>query len=139
MKKHALEFVHRGFVACWGGPVILAIIYAVLGSTGAVTALAPAEVAKEILSITVMAFIAAGITSVYQIERLPLFFAILLHGVALYLDYLIVYLVNGWLARGSAPFLIFTAVFIAGYAVIWACIYFFTRRQTQKINRKLGV
>ena len=84
-----------------------------------------------------MAFIAAGITTVYDIEQLPLFSAILLHGVALYLDYILVYLLNGWLKSELIPVLIFTAVFVAGYAVIWLIIYFSTRNAAGKLNRRL--
>ena len=62
MKKYVLEFVHRGLLAAAGGPVVLAIIYGILDATGAVTAFAPYEVCLGILSITLMAFIAAGIT-----------------------------------------------------------------------------
>lgn len=137
MKKYVKEFLMRGMVAAWGGPVVLAVIYAVLGITGAADTLTPMEAAKGILSLTVLAFTAGGITVVYQIERLPLFPALLLHGVVLYADYLLMYLLNDWLAEGIKPMMIFTAVFAAGYAVIWLCIWTVTRRGTRMVNRKL--
>ena len=65
MKKYVLEFVKRGLMAAADGPVILAIIYGCLGMTGTVAAIAPVEAALGILSITLMAFIAAGITMIY--------------------------------------------------------------------------
>lgn len=119
------------------GPIILAIIYAILGATGVIESIAVGDVVLGVLSISLMAFIAAGITVVYQIESLPLIFAILLHGIALYLDYAIVYLVNGWLADGALPFIIFTICFVVGYAVIWAIVYLCTRRSTDSLNKKL--
>lgn len=135
MKKFIAEFCKRGLMAAAGGPVILAIIYGILGHTGVIQSLTPAEVTKGILSITLMAFIAAGITAVYTLERLPLLSAILLHAGVLYLDYLIMYLFNNWLAHGSIG--IFSAIFAAGYALVWLCIYAITKSKTDKLNRKL--
>ena len=99
MKKYVLEFMHRGLLAAAGGPVILAIIYGILGATGAVTAFAPGEVCLGFLSITLMAFIAAGITMIYLVEQVPLIWAILIHAGVLYLDYLIMYLLNSWIPK----------------------------------------
>ena len=137
MKKHIFAFLKRGLAFSVGGPIILAIIYGILGATGAVQTLTPGEVCIGILTIRYMAFIAAGISTVYDIERLPLFPAILLHGVVLYLDYILIYLLNGWLKSELIPVLIFTAVFVAGYAVIWLIIYFSTRNAAGKLNRRL--
>lgn len=137
MKKYVLEFVHRGLMVAAGGPVVLAIIYSILGEVGAIDALTPWEVCKGILSITLMAFIAAGITMIYMVEQLPLISAILIHAGVLYLDYLIIYLSNNWLARNLTAFGIFSGVFVAGYAIIWVCIYFITKAKTDQVNRKL--
>ena len=137
MKKHIFAFLKRGLTLSVGGPIILAIIYGILGATGEAQTLTPGEVCMGILTISFMAFIAAGITTVYDIEQLPLFSAILLHGVALYLDYILVYLLNGWLKSELIPVLIFTAVFVAGYAVIWLIIYFSTRNAAGKLNKRL--
>lgn len=137
MKKFCLEFLKRGLLAAWGGPFILAIIYGILGANGTLTALTPTEVCKGILSITLMAFIAAGIQAIYQFERLPLISAILIHGAVLYLDYLIMYLMNDWIPRNLESLLIFTIIFIVGYALIWVGIYLFTKRKTDSLNKKL--
>lgn len=137
MKKYVLEFVQRGLMVAAGGPVVLAIIYGILGATGVIDTLTPWEVCKGILSITLMAFIAAGITTIYTVERLPLISAILIHAGVLYLDYLMIYLVNNWLARDLTAFGIFTGAFVVGYAIIWVCIYFITKAKTEQVNRKL--
>ena len=138
MKQFWKEFLIRGLVSCGFGPILLAIIYGILGASGSVQTLAPGEVCRGILSITLMAFVAGGVTAVYQFEQIPLFFAILLHGVALYLDYLIIYLINGWIAKGSAPLAVFTLVFVVGYALTWLAIYLVTRNSTKKVNRMLS-
>lgn len=137
MKKFCLEFLKRGLLAAWGGPFILAIIYGILGANGTLTALTPSEVCKGILSVTLVAFIAAGIQAIYQIERLPLISAILIHGAVLYLDYLIMYLMNDWIPRNLESLSIFTIIFIVGYALIWVGIYLFTKRKTDSLNKKL--
>ena len=83
MKNFWKEFLFRGLLAAAGGPVVLAIIYGILGATDAVTQLAPSEVCLGILTITLLAFVAAGMTAIYQVEQLPLPMMILLHGGAL--------------------------------------------------------
>lgn len=138
MKKHLISFLKRGLTFCVGGPIILAIVYGILGATGTAATLDSLEVCRGILTVTLMAFIAAGITVVYDNEKLPLFWAILLHGTALYLDYILVYLLNGWLVSGPVPILVFTAIFIAGFAIVWLLIYFFTKRSANQLNRKLN-
>lgn len=137
MKKHILEFTKRGLLAAAGGPLVLATIYGILGATGTVTALTPGEVSMGILSVTVVAFIAAGITMIYQVERLPLASAIAIHGGVLYLDYLLMYLLNSWLPRDWAGIGIFTAIFVVGYALVWVCIYASIRAKTARLNQKL--
>lgn len=136
-KQFWKDFLHRGLLAAAGGPVILAIIYGVLGATGTVSSLSPSEVCTGILSITLMAFIAAGITAVYQMEQLPLPGAIAIHAVVLYLDYLIMYLLNRWIPRDLTTLGIFTAIFFGGFALVWLIIYQFVKRDTERVNRKM--
>ena len=137
MKKFWKEFLLRGLIAAAGGPVLLAIIYGIIGATGQVDVLTPAEVCKGILTITGLAFVAAGMTAIYQMEQLPLPTMILLHGGMLYIAYIVTYLLNGWLLRQLKPILVFTGIFIVGYAVIWLIIYCVERSKTKKINEKL--
>ena len=138
MKKFLKEFLLRGLICAAGGPLVLAIIYGILGATGAVNALSPMEVCRGILTITLLAFIAAGMTAIYQMEQLPLPTMILLHGGALYIAYLLTYLINGWLLNQLTPILIFTGIFIVGYAVIWLVIYCIEKAKTNKLNKLLS-
>lgn len=137
MNRYVKEFLFRGLTAAWGGPVILAIIYGCLGAAGTVETLSPAEVCTGVLSITLMAFIAGGITMIYQLERLPLLSAILIHAGVLYLDYLIMYLLNGWIPEDPGGIGIFSAIFAAGYAAVWLCIWLGIRVKTKRLNQKL--
>ncbi len=137
MKKHALEFLRRGLVA-WGiGPMVLAVLYLILRRQADVQILTVGEVCTGIFSLAALAFVAGGMNFVYQIERLPLMVAILIHGGVLYVSYLLTYLINGWLEWGITPILVFTGIFILGYLVIWAVIYSIIRRKTRRLNEVL--
>lgn len=137
MKKFWKEFFLRGLLVSAGGPLVLAIIYGIWGATGAVDALTPKEVCVGILSITMLAFVAAGMTAVYQMEQLPLPTMILLHGGVLYMAYSVTYLLNGWLLNQLKPILVFTGIFIGGYGLIWTVIYCINRAKTERINKML--
>ena len=133
MKRFWKEFFLRGLLAASGGPVVLAIIYGILGATGAVTHFTPHEVCMGILSITLLAFTVAGMTAIYQAEHLPLSFMILLHGGALYICYILTYLINGWLQQALIPILVFSGIFIVGYAFIWLIIYFVEKSKIEML------
>ena len=137
MRQFWKDFLLRGLICAGGGPVVLAMIYSILGATGAAESLDPQEVCMGILTITLLAFIAAGMTAVYQMEQLPLSMMILLHGGALYIAYILTYLVNGWLQNDIVPILVFTGIFIAGYALIWLIIYRVEKAKVEKLNKLL--
>ena len=138
MKQYLLTALQRGLMAASGGPVVLAIIYITLGATGQVDSLTPGEVSLAILTISLLAFIAGAVSVVYQIEQLPLLPATLIHAVTLYLDYLLIYLVNNWLQRSLKVIGTFTLGFAAGYAVIWGIILLSIRLKTNRVNHHLS-
>ena len=137
MKKNIIEFIRRGFIACGFGPLALAIIYLILQGNGVIALLSVNEVCLGIISLSALAFVAGGMNVIYQIDRLPIMVAILIHGGVLYVCYLITYLLNGWLESGITPILVFSGVFVAGYIAIWAFIYSVTRKNAERLNEKL--
>lgn len=137
MKKYVYEFCHRGLIACGMGPIVLAVLYIILKHHAAVETLTVNQVCIGIFSLTALAFIAGGINVIYQLEQLPLMVAILIHGCVLYICYLATYLLNDWLKWGLTPILVFTGIFIVGYLVIWAIIFSFVRRKTERLNEVL--
>ena len=137
MKKIVLEFLRRGFIASGIGPIALAIVYLILQQTSAVETLSVNQVCIGIFSITALAFIAGGMNAIYQIEQLPLMVAILIHGGVLYIGYLGTYLLNDWLDFGVLPIVVFSAIFVVGYVVIWAIIYSIIKRNAAKLNKML--
>ena len=137
MKKVALEFLRRGVMSCGVGPIILAVLYLILHHNGVVENVSVKELCVGIFSLSALAFVAGGINALYQLERLPLMAAILIHGSVLYVSYLVTYLVNGWLEWGRVPVFVFTGIFVVGYLVIWAVIYFVIKRKTKNLNKLL--
>ena len=137
MKQFISEFFRRGLIA-WGiGPLVLAVLYLILHQKADLLTLTVPQVCVGIFSLAALAFIAGGMNAIYQIERLPLMAAVSVHGCVLYISYLITYLLNSWLEWGTAPILVFSGIFILGYLVIWAIIYFIIRHNTAKVNEML--
>ncbi len=137
MRKYVKEFCGRGLMwGAWGGPVILAIVWLCLKKAGVVTVLTVDEAVLGIFSTAVMGFLAAGVSVVYKIESMPITFAGLINCVVLYLVYLGVYLLNGWLALNKVW--IFTLIFVCGFVVIWLAIYIPIRIKVDKMNQKLN-
>lgn len=137
LKKYFKDFLLRGLVSMGFGPIILSIIYGILGLCRVVDKLAVNDVVLGFLSITALAFLCGGMTVVYQIEEIGISKAITLHGIALYVAYAVVYITNNWLKDGLIPFLIFTVIFVAGYALVWLVIYLITKRGTDSLNKKI--
>jgi len=137
MKKIVLEFIRRGLIACGIGPIVLAILYLILQQQAAVELLTVNQVCIGIFSLSALAFIAGGMNVIYQMERLPLMVAVLIHGGVLYVSYLITYLINDWLEWGVTPILVFSGIFVFGYLAIWAVIYFIIKKRTGRINEIL--
>ena len=136
MKKHIWEFVKRGLMFAWGGPAIMAIIWYILWRVGKIESLTPSEVLIGVLSTSALAFIAAGVSIVHQIEELPKGFAALIQGSVLYIDYLGFYLLNGWISFNKVW--IFTVIFVVAFVLIWAAVYIPIRVKVSKMNKKLS-
>lgn len=138
MKRFFSEFFRRGFVSAGIGPIVLAVVYLILKQSGAIADLTVYQACVGIFSLYLLAFIAGGMNAIYQIERLPLMIAVLIHGVVLYVGYLLTYLINDWLDFGIIPIIVFTVIFAVGYIVIWAVIYSIIKRSTEKLNASLN-
>jgi cytochrome c oxidase assembly factor CtaG len=137
MKKNVKDFIFRGFFAGGFGPLVLAVLYLILQKNNLVQTLTVNEMSKGIFSLYILAFIAGGMNVIYQIERLPLMTAILIHGGVLYVSYLCTYLFNGWLEWGMMPILVFSGIFVLGYVIVWVIIYSVNKKRTDKLNQML--
>lgn len=119
----------------WVGPVIMAIVWMALHGAGVITSLTVNQVVLGIFTMTVMAFIAAGISIVYQIETMPKAFAGLIQAAVLYIDYLGFYLINGWIPVNKIW--IFTLIFVGCFTVIWFIIYITVKLKVDKMNKTM--
>ena len=137
MKKFVSEFVLRGMVVSGFGPLVLAAFYLIFQNRTGIQTVSVRQVCIGIITLLALAFVAGGMNAIYQIERLPLTMAILIHGGVLYVSYLATYLINGWLESGVGPVLVFTGIFLGGYLAIWMVIYFVNRRRAAKLNEIL--
>ena len=137
MKKYIKEFFRKGLVSCGIGPVFLAVLYLILHYNSVIDTLPVNQVCVGIFSMAVLAFVAGGLNVLYQIERLPLMVAVLIHGGVLYISYLVTYLVNDWLKWGVIHILVFTGIFVVGYFIIWLIIYSIIKRNTDNLNKIL--
>jgi hypothetical protein len=132
-----MDFVRRGMSAAGIGPVVLVVMYLILQEAADVYTVSVNQICISIGSLTGLAFICGGMNALYQIERLPLLAAVLIHGSVLYVSYLATYLLNAWLDFGVMPIIVFSTIFVVGYIVIWAIIYSVTKRNTAVLNEIL--
>ena len=136
MKKFMTDFCKRGLMFAAGGPIITAIVWMCLQAAGKLNTLSVNEVVLAIISTSLMAFIAAGISVINQTENIPKSFAALIQASVLYVDYLGLYLLNGWIPANRIW--IFTIVFVAVFAIIWLIIYLSVKVKVDKMNKMLG-
>ena len=137
-RKYFKDFLLRGLLSMGFGSLVLSIVYGILGLCGVVDKIAVSEVVLGYISITLLAFLCGGMTIVYQIEEIGISKAITMHGLALYIAYAVVYLTNNWLKDGIIPFVVFTIIFVVGYALVWLVIYLITKRGTDILNKRLN-
>ena len=138
MKKQYIKYFFKiGAMAAGGGPLILALVYVFLLHFHVVETLSASKVIAEILSSLILAFIAGGCSVVYTIENLSLMGATFLHSSILCLDYLIIYVANGWIPFSVSSVLRFVGIYLVIYFVIWTIIYLSIRHSVGKLNLKL--
>ena len=137
MKKYLKEFIFRGLVASSGGPIVYAIVMLILYLCNVNTTIDGLVVFKSIISVSLMAFIIAGASIIWQIERLGLGYAILIHGSTLYICYASVYFLNNWIKRELTHFLIFSVIFVICYILVWLIIYLIEKQRAKIFNKSL--
>ena len=137
MKKYAKEFFHRGLLFGGFGPIIIAIIYLILQNTVTNFVLSGNEVFSAIISTYLLAFVHAGASVFNQIEEWSIMKSLLCHFGLLYVIYIACYLFNSWIPFDGNVILIFTAIFVAVYFVVWGIVYFSVRGTRRKMNAKL--
>ena len=137
MKFYLKTFLHRGMLFGGFGPIVAAIVYLILSYTVPGFSLSGGEVFMAVISTYLLAFVHAGASIFNQIEHWPIAKSMLFHFGALYLVYSLCYLLNGWIPFDAAVFLIFTAVFIGAYLVIWLSVFLAAKATGKRLNATL--
>ncbi len=135
--KHLRYFIEHGLFAAPFGPTVLAVVYLVLYHSGVIRTIAVDRIVTEILTVTLLAFIAGAVTVVYRTESASVSIAILVHAAVLYLAYAVVYLVNGWIDFATLPFVVFSVCFAVGFALTWLAIFWCTSRHARRLTLSL--
>ena len=137
MKKRILNFCQRGLICSGFGPVTYGIVMLILYLINVDTTIDGLLMFKGIVSTYILAFIVAGASIIWQEEKIGLAFQILIHGLALYISYLLTYLINGWIKSNINDFLMFSVLFICSYAIIWLIILCIEKAKAKKLNKQL--
>lgn len=137
MKDFIKNFIKSGMKAAGFGPLILVIFYYIYSFTINFHTISIQNVNKNILSSLLLAFIAGGISAVFKVERISLGLATMIDAIVIYVDYLLFYVFNNWIELQILSFLVFTALYIIGYLIIWLCIYHQGKVQVKQLNHKL--
>ena len=137
MNTYLKEFLHRGLIFGGFGPIIVGIIFAVIEKTTVGFSLGGSEILLAIISTYLLAFLQAGASVFNQIEHWPLPKSLFFHFATIYLAYTACYLANTWIPFEPMVILIFTAVFIVIYFIIWITVYKLVKGHSRKLNKKL--
>ena len=137
MKKYLKEFLRRGLIFGGFGPIVGGIVFAILGETIEGFHIEGWQILLAIVSTYLLAFVQAGATVFNQIEGWSIGKSLAFHFITIYLAYSIAYVVNSWIPFEPMVLVIFTAVFVVTYAVIWVSVFLAVRATEKKLNENL--
>ena len=137
MNKYVKEFLHRGLIFGDFGPVVVGIVFAILQYTVEGFSLGGTQVLLAIISTYLLAFVQAGVTVFNQIEHWSTVKSLLCHFGSLYAAYSVCYVANSWIPFDPMVLVIFTAIFVVMFFVIWTVVYLSVRAASRKFNKTL--
>ena len=136
-KKHTKEFFLRGLAFGGFGPIIVGIVYLILSFTVENFSLSGVEAFTAIISIYLLAFVHAGASVFNQIDSWSIPKSLLAHFSLLYISYILCYVINSWIPFEPMVLLIFTAIFVVTYFIIWFTVYAIIKSTEKKLNKNL--
>jgi hypothetical protein len=137
MNKYLKSFLQRGISFAGFGPIITSIVFLCVSHSIENFSLTATQIFIAIISTYILAFVQAGVSVFNQIESWPTSKSLLCHLGSLYITYILCYLINSWIPFDISVILIFTAIFVATYFIIWLSVYFVVRSTSKKINSNL--
>ena len=137
MNVYLKKFLQRGLMFGGFGPIIAAVIYFAISQSTPSFSIGGVGMLLAVVSTYVVAFLVAGASVFNQIEHWSLARSLLCHFSLYYIAYVTCYLVNAWIPFSWNALLIFTGVFVGGYALVWIIVYLCMRHTGKKLNEKL--
>lgn len=137
MKEKIKNFTLRGLLFSSGGPIIYGIVVLILDLSGVEVLSSGSDIFKGIITTFLLAFFSAGISIVWQNEKLGLITQSFIHGLTIYSCYLFTYLINNWIKKDLKAIIGFSVIFILIYLVIWFVVYLLQKHTANTLNQKL--
>lgn len=135
--KYVKQFLHRGMLFGGFGPIVAGLVYLILYYTIDGVSLNGAEMFFAILSTYLLAFVQAGTSVFPQIEHWSTARSLFVHLLTLYAAYVSCYLLNSWIPFDSTVLLIFSAIFVGLFLIIWFTVLLAVKATCKKINQKI--
>lgn len=138
MNKCVKNYLQRGIAFGGFGPIVTGIVFAILYGAGVDVRLNGVEILIAIVSTYLLAFVQAGSSVFNQIESWPIAKRMGIHFASLYVVYIACYLINSWLPFSWEVILLFTAIFVGVYLIVWITVALITRGISKKLNNSLN-
>lgn len=132
--KYVKEFMVRGVAFGALGPLVLGIVFMILGFCNVEIKLQGWQILLGIASTYLLAFIQAGASVFEQIEEWSNFKSALIHMVTIYVIYLVTYLVNNWIPFNWIVIAIFSGTVVVTFLIIWLICYLVNRNYKKQLN-----
>ncbi|MBO5360507.1 MAG: DUF3021 domain-containing protein [Clostridia bacterium] len=137
MNRYLKDFLYRGLIFGGFGPIVVAIVFMCISLADRGFSLTASQILLATVSSYLLAFIQAGVTVFNQIEHWSTVKSLLCHFVTLYAAYSVCYVVNSWIPFEPMVLVIFSAVFVLLFFVIWGIVYLSVRATSKRLNSQL--
>lgn len=135
--KYVAAFLHRGMLFGGFGPIVLGIVYLILGLSIDGFAVTGREACLGIVSTYLIAFVHAGTSVFHEVEHWSIPRWMLYQLGALYLVYTLVYLINDWIPFDPLVLLLYTLGFVLLYLLICLTVILSVKRDERRLNESL--
>ena len=137
MNKYLKAFLHRGLMFGGFGPIILGIVLSIVDASVDNFYISGWQILLAVVTTYMLAFVQAGASVFNQIEHWPLPKSLAFHFTSIYLVYVLTYVANSWIPFESMVILVFTAIFVVTYFVIWITVYLAVKATEKRFNKGL--
>ena len=137
MNKYVKTFLLRGAFFGGFGPVVMGFVYLFLDIYIDNFAVSGYEIFLGIITTYLIAFLHAGASVFHQIESWPVPKSMFFNFITIYIAYTVGYIINSWIPFDWRVILIYTAIFIVAYFIIWLTTVILISKAKKKLNSSL--